>query len=110
MLSRTTRSANGKIILPFSSVLNCFSGKRYYAKRYSLRKPAYATPHPEGSVSLIAYEDDRSEQPEYPEIDPETHTWSEHRRKRRQAILDFHKRVQEQPNVESKTVEINLSR
>jgi len=71
----------------------------------SSRKPKFAWP--EGMVSP---EDDFSEKPEYPEIDPETHQWNEHRRLRRKAELDWHKGLQEQPNPEAKTMYLNLKR
>jgi hypothetical protein len=76
-----------------------FSSARPNAKRRFL--------YPEG---MIPYEEDYVEQPEYPQIDKETHQWTEQQKNRRQAALDWHKRIQNQPNPEAKTVEFNLPR
>lgn len=103
MLSRTVRKGRSAV-LPASRVVN-----RLYVKGYS-SGPVQSRSrfiYPEG---MVPYEEDYVEQAEYPKTDPETHDWNEHKKQRRQKVLDFHKRIQERPNVEAKTLEWNLGR
>ncbi|ODM92751.1 28S ribosomal protein S30, mitochondrial [Orchesella cincta] len=61
--------------------------------------------YPEG---MKAYEDDWTEEAEYPEIDPEIHTWNEYRRKRLQDELDFHMKIRKATCPEAKNLELNM--
>jgi hypothetical protein len=63
--------------------------------------------YPEG---MVPPEYDFTEKPEYPEINPEIHQWNEHRRLRLKAKLDWYQQLREQPNVEAKTVQMNMPR
>lgn len=70
-------------------------------------KPKDRFSYPEG---VLPYEEDYTEFPEYPEIDPETHQLTEVQRNKRQAILDWHQKIRDEPNPEGKTFELNMPR
>jgi len=76
----------------------------------SMARAKYKTDFFKYPSGMVAYEDDYVDQAEYPEIDPETHDWPEFRKKHRKDMLDWYKRVQDQPNPEAKTLEINMPR
>ncbi len=84
-----------------STVLN----KRNASTRPKLKTDRFI--YPEG---MTAYEEDYTENPEYPEIDKETRQMNEFQRKKRQSLLDWHDKIKQQPNPEAKTLELNMPR
>ena len=53
----------------------------------------------------VAYEDDYTDTPNYPPIDPETVRYTEARRQRLQAVDDWHKGMLAKETVEEKLME-----